>query len=162
MKTAIVLAGSAGLILMAAEANALESKAQRVSSESVATVWKRVGNFCGISAWDPSVAKCELSSDGKQRRLTLKNGATVVEALVKWSDARHFYTYKIVSSPLPVAGYKSTLKVAAGKAGSGSIITWQGRYEAKGASNVEAKKIIDSIYESGTEALVSARSVPAS
>lgn len=157
MKTMIVLAGSVGILLLAAEANALESSAQKVSAESVASVWKRVGNFCGIGAWDPSVAKCELSSDAKQRTLTLKNGATVVEALVKWSDARHFYTYKIVSSPLPVARYESTLKVAPGKGGSGSIITWRGRYDAKGASDAEAKKIIDSIYESGTEALVKAQ-----
>ena len=116
-----------------------------------------MGNFCGISTWDPSVARCELSSDGQQRTLTIENGATVVEVLIKWSEAQHFYTYKIASSPLPVARYESTLKVAAGKAGAGSIITWQGHYEAKGASDTEAKKIIDAIYESGTEALATAQ-----
>jgi hypothetical protein len=157
MKKMIALAGSVGFLLMAAEANALESSAQKVTTESVASVWKRVGNFCGISAWDPSVAKCELSADGKQRTMTLKNGATVVEALVKWSDKHHFYTYKIVSSPLPVDRYESTLKVAAGKGGAGSIVTWKGHYEAKGAPDAEAKKIIDSIYESGTEALVNSK-----
>jgi len=159
MKEAIVLAGSVGLLLMTAEVNAVESLVRKASTESVATVWKRVGDFCGVSTWDPSVAKCELSSDGQRRTMTLKNGATVVETLVKWSEARHFYTYRIVSSPLPVARYESTLKVTPGRAGSGSMITWQGHYEAKGASDAEAKKIIDAIYESGTAALATAPSV---
>jgi hypothetical protein len=140
-----------GLILAASSAQAIESKASKTSSQSVDQVWSKVGDFCGISKWHPAVAKCELSADKKDRTLTLKGGGTIVEHLVRWSDKMHSYTYKIVSGPLPVDKYESTLHV--GKSGSGSKITWTGHYSAKGASDAEAKKAIDGVYEGGLAAL---------
>jgi len=87
-------------------------------------------------------------SNGSTR---LKGGGTIVEALVKMDAAGHSYTYSIVSSPLPVANYTSTISVAAD--GAGSMMTWVGKYDAKGASDAEAKKVIDGIYDSGLKAL---------
>ena len=141
-----------GLILAASSAQALESKSSKTSTQSVDAVWTKVGDFCGISQWHPALAKCELSADKKGRTLTLKGGGTIVEHLVRWSDKMHSYTYKIVSSPLPVEKYESTLHV--GKSGAGSKITWSGHYSAKApASDADAKKAIDGVYESGVAAL---------
>jgi len=142
-----------GLMLAAASVQAVESKAHKASTQPVDALWQKIGDFCGISAWHPAVAKCELSADKKERTLTLKGGGTIVEHLVRWSDAAHSYTYRIVSGPLPVDHYVSTLRVAADKSGSGSIISWRGHYLAKGASDADAKKAIDGIYESGLAAL---------
>jgi hypothetical protein len=52
---------------------------------------------------------------------------------------------------LPVANYTSTIGVAAD--GAGSVMTWVGKYDAKGASDAEAKKVIDGIYDSGLKSL---------
>ena len=80
-------------------------------------------------------------------------GGTIVEHLVHWSDKMHSYTYKIVSSPLPVEHYVSTIHVSPAKSGSGSVISWRGHYSAKGASDADAKKAIDGVYDAGLTAL---------
>jgi Polyketide cyclase / dehydrase and lipid transport len=144
---------SVGLCLTATAAQVIESKASRSTSESVDAVWRKIGDFCGIANWHPAVAKCEMSADKKDRTLTLKGGGTIVEHLVSWSDKTHSYTYKIVSSPLPVDNYISTIHVAAAKSGSGSVIHWRGQYTAKGASDAEAKKTIDGVYGAGLTSL---------
>lgn len=146
---------SLGLILAATSAQALESKARKASTQSVDAAWKKVGDFCGIASWHPAIEKCELSADKKQRTLTLKGGGTIVEELAHWSDVDHSYTYRAVSGPLPVTEYRSTLKVVANKAGTGSVITWRAHYLAKGASDADAKKAIDGVFESGLTALAS-------
>jgi len=141
------------LIAVATSAQAIESKASKTSSASVDAVWQKIGDFCGISQWHPAVAKCELSADKKDRTLTLKGGGTIVEHLVRWSDKMHAYTYKITSGPLPVENYESTLHVSKAKSGSGSVISWRGHYKAKGASDADAKKAIDGVYDAGLSAL---------
>lgn len=147
-RTALV---ALGLFAVATAAQAVESKASKTTSQSVDAVWQKIGDFCGISQWHPAVAKCELSADKKDRTLSLKGGGTIVEHLVRWSDKMHSYTYKIVSGPLPVEHYESTIHVSAAK--SGSVISWRGHYSAKGASDADAKKAIDGIYDAGLTAL---------
>jgi polyketide cyclase/dehydrase/lipid transport protein len=144
-----------GLFAVAGAAQAAEIKSSdsKTTSQSVDAVWTKIGDFCGIANWHPAIAKCDLSADKKERTLMLKGGGTIVEDLVRWSDKTHSYTYKIVSSPLPVENYESTLRVSAAKSGSGSVISWHGHYKAKGASDAEAKKVIDGVYESGLTAL---------
>lgn len=144
---------SVGLCLTATAEQVLESKGSRTTSESVDAVWRKIGDFCGIANWHPAVAKCELSADKKERTLTLKGGGTIVERLVSWSDKTHSYTYKIISSPLPVDNYTSTIHVAPTKSGSGSVISWRGQYTAKGASDADAKKAIDGVYGAGLTSL---------
>jgi hypothetical protein len=141
------------LFAVATSAQAIESKASKTTSQSVDAVWQKIGDFCGIANWHPAIAKCDLSADKKDRTLTLKGGGTIVEHLVRWSDKTHSYTYKIVSGPLPVDDYISTIHVHAAKSGSGSVISWRGHYTAKGASDADAKKAIDGVYDAGLTAL---------
>jgi len=143
-----------GLIVAATSAQALESKARKASTQSVDAEWKKVGDFCRISSWHPAVDKCELPADKQHRTLPLKGRGTLVEDLAHWNDAGHSYTYRLVSGPLPVTDYRSTFKVVANKAGTGSVITWRAHYLAKGASDADAKKAIDGVLESGLAALV--------
>src|SRR3954453_22725217 len=150
MRITAAIAAGAVLLLSGLTAQALESSAKTASKLSADAVWSKIGDFCGISNWHPAVEKCELSADGKTRTLSLKDGGTV-EAPVKMDAAGHSYTYSIVSSPLPVANYTSTISVAAD--GAGSMMTWVGKYDAKDASDAEAKKVIDGIYDSGLKAL---------
>jgi hypothetical protein len=93
-----------------------------------------------------------LSADGKQRTISLKGGGTLVEGLESVDDANHTYTYTILSGPLPVANYHSTISVLPDA--KGSSLKWVGKYDAKGASDADAKKVIDGIYEAGEKALV--------
>jgi hypothetical protein len=63
--SAAVLLASTGM------AFALDSSVTMTSSMSPDALWKKIGDFCGIGDWHPAVEKCVLSSDGKQRTLSL-------------------------------------------------------------------------------------------
>ena len=151
MRMTTAVAAGVALLLSGIAAQALESSAKANSKLSADALWAKIGDFCGISKWHPAIEKCELSSDGKTRTLSLKGGGTIVEALVKMDAAGRSYTYAIVSGPLPVANYTSTISVAAD--GAGSMVTWVGKYDAKGAGDADAKKAIDGVYDSGLKAL---------
>lgn len=116
-------------------------------------VWATIGDFCGIAAWHPAVAKCEIQEkDGKKfRLLSLNGGGTILEQQVAWDDAAHSYSYTIVESPLPVANYQSTLSVAAN--GTGSTIAWVGSFDAKDAPDDKAVETISGIYDGGLTSL---------
>jgi Polyketide cyclase / dehydrase and lipid transport len=153
MKIILGAAVAASLVaLPAVPAFAIESSIKGSSTASADAVWAKIGDFCGIGKWHPAIEKCVLSADGKERTLSLKGGGTIVEKQEKRDDAAHSYTYSIVSGPLPVANYMSTISVAA--AGTGSTITWSGKYDAKGASDADAKKTIDGVYQGGIDQLV--------
>ena len=92
------------------------------------------------------------ASDGKERTLALKGGGALVERLENLDPGNRSYTYTILSGPLPVANYHSTISVSPDP--KGSSIKWVGKYDAKGASDGDAKKVIDGIYEFGEKALV--------
>ena len=122
-----------------------------------AKVWATVGDFCGIGSWHPAIEKCvERKKNGVAvRTLTLAGGGgTLVEELVSRDDKKMTYTYKIVDGPLPVANYQSTLTVEADADGKETEVSWTGTFDAKGASDAEAEKVITGIYESGLKALV--------
>ena len=157
--TTIVRIGLAAAALGAATpAFAIDAK-QRVEDKAITAeaVWAAIGDFCGIAAWHPAVAACDLSEkDGaKIRTLTLKDGGgTIVEELVKWDEAAHAYTYLILEpGPLPVANYTSTLSTKADDDG-GAGIRWVGSFNAKGASDDEAKAAVEGVYKAGVEALL--------
>jgi hypothetical protein len=149
IRTAV--AAGAALLMSGLAAHALESASKAASTLSADAVWAKIGDFCGIGKWHPAIEKCALSADGKTRTLSLKGGGTVVEHLEKWDAAGHSYTYSIVSGPLPVTNYLSTITVSA--SGSGSVLTWTGKYDAKGAPDADAQKAIQGIYDSGLAAL---------
>ncbi len=145
------LAAMAVFGISTTSALALDSSVTMTSSMSTDALWKKVGDFCGIASWHPAIEKCVLSADGKQRTLSLKGGGTIVEALENWDNTNHSYKYTILSGPLPVANYHSTISVT-GDA-KGSALKWTGTYDAKGAADADAKKAIDGVYEAGAKVL---------
>jgi hypothetical protein len=152
MKISGVAIGLSVLVVTAVPASAIESSIKGASAASADAVWTKIGDFCGISNWHPAIEKCTLSADGKMRTLSLKGGGTVVEKLEKRDDAGHSYSYSIVEGVLPVANYMSTISVA--NEGAGSIVTWSGKYDAKGASDADAKKTMDGVYQAGVDMLI--------
>ena len=152
MGVAKISVAAAAFLVLIGPAFGLESSVTTTSSISPEALWKKIGDFCGVADWHPAIEKCVLSADGKQRTLSLKGGGTIVEALENLDDAGHAYTYTIISGPLPVANYHSTISVSADP--KGSSLKWVGTYDAKGASDADAKKVIDGIYEAGEKSLV--------
>ena len=139
--------------VMAGPAFALDVTKTATIAASPDATWKAIGDFCGIANWHPAIAKCEQSMMGKStmRTLTLNGGGTIVEKLLGRSESKMKYSYAITESPLPVAGYKSTISVK--KSGMGAVITWTGHFSAKGAPDDKAVEVISGIYQAGLDSL---------
>jgi hypothetical protein len=117
---------------------------------SPAAVWSAIGGFCDIKAWLPPVGTC--TQDGKTpptRTLVTKDGsATFVELQTARNDAKHFYSYTFVSSPLPLDRYNATISVVA-KSSNVSTVTWQATYTPMQGKEKEAYSTLLGIYTAG-------------
>jgi len=149
--TKILSLALAMLGLFAVPAAALEVGNAATVPGKPKEVWNKIGSFCSIKNWHPAIAKCEKTKEGGAtfRTLTTKDGATIKEKLVKKTD--HSYTYEIVDSPLPVQNYQATISVAAD--GDQTKVEWKGTFDAKGASDDDARKVIGGIYQAGLDNL---------
>ncbi|MBL6934311.1 MAG: SRPBCC family protein [Alphaproteobacteria bacterium] len=122
---------------------------------SAKQVWDMIGSFNALPNWHPIVECSEVEEDKTNRttirKLHLLGGGTVVEKLTEMDDDEKVYSYEILESPLPVKGYKATIRVR--EDGNGSEVEWSSDFEAEGASNDDAVKIIQGIYDVGFENL---------
>jgi uncharacterized protein YndB with AHSA1/START domain len=141
------------LAITAGAASALEASKTVDIKAPPAKVWAAIGDFCGIAQWHPAIANCTPSMDGKKklRTLDLKGGGQIVERQLHRSNKKMEYTYSIVSGPLPVDKYKSTIAVT--PSADGSTVTWSGNFVAKGADDAKATAAVQGIYDSGLDAL---------
>jgi Polyketide cyclase / dehydrase and lipid transport len=103
---------AATVLIPTGAAFALDSNVTVTSPMSPDALWKKVGDFCGVGDWHPAIEKCALIADDKQRTLALTGGGALVEALESVDNANHTYTYTILSGPLPVTNYHSTISVS--------------------------------------------------
>ncbi|MCG8378421.1 MAG: SRPBCC family protein, partial [Proteobacteria bacterium] len=95
-------------------------------------IWELIGGFNALPDWHPAVEKSELQEEGSQRTLSLAGGGSSVEKLEKLDDNERVYSYEIIDSPLPVANYKSTLKVIEQDDGKAAV-EWSSEFDADGA-----------------------------
>lgn len=123
-----------------------------------AKTWDTIKDFKGWQAWHPAFAgtvitKGEGNTRGSVRELSTKDGAKFVEELLVHDAASRAYQYSILTSPLPITGYVSTLQVKEGRNG-GSIVVWSSHFGVKdGASDEEMKKTIAGVYRAGLDNL---------
>ena len=118
------------------------------------TAWEKIGSFEAIAAWHPAVESCALSTgDGAAlRALALVGGGEILEREEARDDTGLTYSYAIVESPLPIAGYRSTLALSAAP-GGGTLVRWTGIFSASGASDDDAKEIVTGIYSAGVDGM---------
>ena len=134
----------------------------KVSPEAV---WGRISDFNGMNTWHPAVAKSEILSGtnntkGAIRLLTLQDGGTIKEKLLRYNSKGMSFKYNIIEGVLPVSHYISTIRVKPGKDG-GSVVEWYGKFQRKsplanpptGADDATATKTITAVYKAGLENL---------
>ena len=83
---------------------------------------------------------------GAERTLTLEDGRQIVDRLDAQGD--DFYTYSIVSGPLPVSAYTATMSVKP-KDDQNCVFTWSGTFEPQGITAEQATGLFETIYRSG-------------
>lgn len=110
-------------------------------------VWAVAGDFAGIGAWHPDVAKATGTggnASGGRRTLTLKNGGTLEEGLDEWDAAKRTYSYRLGDADLkalPISSYSATLTVTPD--GEGSKVEWVGRFYRGDTGNEPPEELSD-------------------
>ncbi len=124
MKTLTKVTVMAIATLCATAAASADYKVKRTLklSAQATDVWHLIGDFCDIDDWHPDVRACSLKvRDGALIRvLTNVNGEERTQKRIA-HEAGLSYTYKTVSSPLPVENFISTLSV---ESLENSLIAW--------------------------------------
>lgn len=121
-------------------------------SASAARVWELIGDFNALPNWHPAIAASQLETPGGStlRRMTLKDGPTILERLE--GTAEHEYRYSILEGPFPVTDYRSTLAVRDDGTGT-STVEWSGQFNPNGVSEADAVALFEGIYRAGLENL---------
>jgi len=115
-------------------------------------IWNLIGGFNTLPDWHPAIEKSELQEEGSMRKLCLAGGGTIIEKLEKLDPNERVYSYTIVDSPLPVANYKSTIKVIDQGEGKATV-QWSSEFNAEGTSEQDAIDAIQGIYQAGFDNL---------
>jgi len=153
-KVLVRTAAAAGLALaMAGGASAAEVSKDVEVKGTPTQVWEKIGGWCSISNWHPAIATCETSKEGDAavRKLTTKDGAKITEKQTA-ADATS-YGYTMTDTPLPVTNYNATMGVAPSDEEGKTKVTWTATFDPKGASEDDAKKSVEGIFESGLQAI---------
>jgi uncharacterized protein YndB with AHSA1/START domain len=121
---------------------------------SAEQVWNVVRGFDALPRWHPAVARSDETREGGKtlRKLTLHGGGEIVEELERHSDGTRSYSYTILHSPLPVAGYRSELSVRDEGVGRCKV-HWSCTFEPSGGSEADATTAIRGVYQAGFENL---------
>ena len=117
-----------------------------------AQLWAKLGGWCAIADWHPAIAKCEEKTEGgkKRRVLTTKDGGVIKETQLTATETG--YTYSIDESPLPVANYNASFAIVPDKDDKEEInVVWSAKFDPKGATEAETKKVIDGIFKAGLD-----------
>lgn len=123
-----------------------------VSSEQV---WDMIGQFNALADWHPAVERSEIDGDGTGsiRTLHLVGGGKIEERLEQLDDSGKLYKYAILSGPLPVANYTSTIRIVEDESGGGCKVEWSSEFEPSGAPEPDAVAAIQGIYQAGLDNL---------
>ncbi|HPD14803.1 MAG TPA: SRPBCC family protein [Planctomycetota bacterium] len=120
---------------------------------SADAVWALVRDFGRPDKFVAAVESARLEGSGVgARRILALGDAEVIERLDAFDDAGRSLTYSIVSAPLPMEGYSSTMKVRPlGRARC--ELEWSCRFTPKGAPEADVKKIVEGVYTAGFEGI---------
>lgn len=126
----------------------------------VEQVWRAVRDFNGLPAWHPVIDASEIEpgpaagEPGAIRRLTLADGGTVREVLLRLDDLDHSYTYQILDSPFPVRRYLSTVRIAPVTATGQSFVEWWAEYDADAGDEARLNEsFAQGVYATGITGL---------
>lgn len=127
-------------------------------------VWAVIGNFQDMS-WHPAIAKTEGTGGndaGAKRKLTLKSGGTIEEALTSYKAEAKSMAYEITNvdvKTLPVSNYSATIRLT--EDGGKTTVEWKGAFYRGYVNNDPPPELNDAaavtavtgVYKSGLDAL---------
>lgn len=87
-------------------------------------VWRVVGGFYDLTWFDPAIRVQRKEGVTAEQRIVHVDSSCVVNELTSRTETS--YSYRLVSSQLPVTEYDSTLAVRAAGDGKSCIFVWRG------------------------------------
>lgn len=159
----VALAAASGLASAAAPVLKVDKSVE--IDRPAAVVWATVRDFDRLDAWHPSVASDRLvegrnNEVGAVRLLTLGDGGTIKEKLLRFDDKGRSFEYEILEGVLPVSHYRSTIVVK--QVGEGrSKVTWSGTFQRKDTgehpgekeNDAAATTTMSAVYQGGLDHL---------
>jgi hypothetical protein len=120
---------------------------------SAEEVWEIVSNFNAFPRYIELVENSIIKTEdkGTVRTLTLGNGETLKEKLIRYDFDDKTIQYTIVEGPLPVKNYLATMTVAPTE--DGCLFTWSGKFNGAGMSDEDAAETMSGVYQLGCEGL---------
>lgn len=117
---------------------------------STSQVWPLIGDFCDIDDWHPKVSSCALKViDGSLVRvLTTDTGDQMTQKRIAREEGLS-YTYKTVSSSLPIEKFTATLSV---QPGDNLLIEWIANFSS---DDPEMEDVVVDDIEAGLSAIES-------
>lgn len=168
MKFSLLLASmliSTTFSAFADEAKNLKVREEVSINAPSAKVWEKVSNFNDLGAWHPAVKTTEIVSGennrvGAERLLTLQDGGTIKEKLLKYNAKAKTFKYSIIEGVLPVSSYVSSVTVKEVSKDK-SLVIWEGTFKrkdvstspAEGQDDATAVKVMTSVYRGGLDNL---------
>ena len=83
-------------------------------------VWVLAGDPARVGEWFPAVVECEM--DGDVRRVTMGNGAHLVERITRRDDAQRTYAYSVQEGIPGLTSHEAVILVEG--APGGSRVRW--------------------------------------
>lgn len=102
-------------------------------------VWREVRDFNALPNWVPAVAESRIEGNappdqvGCVRAFKLKDGGALREKLLALSDFDYSVSYSILESPMGVANYVATLKLAPVTDGERCFAEWTAEFDCEPA-----------------------------
>lgn len=116
---------------------------------SAQALWALIGDFGDTGRWSgrpPEACVQTGEGVGSLRTLTLADERQIVDRLEDVGP--NFYSYSIVTSPLPVKAYRATMAVTPIDASS-CLFTWSGELDPAGMSEQAAVEFFENVYRLG-------------
>jgi hypothetical protein len=109
-------------------------------------VWALIADF-GDTSWMPPGTRVDVVGSGPGMARFIHAGERKIkEQLESLDAAARTLTYTIPENvPMPVTGYRATMKVT--PAGAGSELEWRCSFEPAGVSDAQATAMIEGLYK---------------
>ncbi|HMN99323.1 MAG TPA: SRPBCC family protein [Miltoncostaeaceae bacterium] len=113
-----------------------------------AEVWALAGDPARVGDWFAPVVECSM--DGDVRRVTMGNGARLVERIVRHDDASRSYAYSVLEGIPGLVRHEAVITVD--EAPGGSRVRWSQDAESE-AEGYDAEARLRKVMEQGLETL---------
>lgn len=125
----------------------VDSKKTEIEREAL---WKKIGGWCAVSDWHPSVSNCIEKREGNQlvRVLTFKDGNTSKDKLLEQGTSS--YKYEILETTFPVQSFQGMFSVSPDDEDLDELhVQWSATYNPKDNDPKEVQKLMDKVIGEG-------------